>query len=78
MLRIVIKTEDCAHVVHGAASQSETHVKTFDVDLPEVEAFLSKRESSYWYANVVGIEVLASQTSTAPGAAREGASDVCP
>jgi hypothetical protein len=58
MLRIVIKTEDCVHVVHGAASQSQTTVKTFDVDLPEVEAFLITKPSSYWYSNVVGIEVL--------------------
>ncbi len=54
-LRVIIRTEyaDKAANVGGSV---DVEWKTFDIEAPEVEAFLSQKLSSLTYRQVVGIE----------------------
>lgn len=62
-LRIIVRTDDANALAHGAASNAEVTFRTFDVDLPEVEAFLLEARDSkinpFLTRTVIGIEVLA-------------------
>jgi len=58
-LRIIIRTDD-ASLAANIGGAVETQYRTFDVDLPEVEEFLSEPKSRKWaYAHrqVVGVEI---------------------
>jgi len=68
MLRIVVQTSDCGMAANIGGSV-ETTVKTFDVYLPELEAYLREYDDAkeraketklpmYWIRGVAGIEVL--------------------
>ena len=57
MIRILIETVDTSHVVHGNAPRAQVTVKSFDVDLPEVEAEL-RRVMPYGYVACGGVELL--------------------
>lgn len=57
MLRIIVKTDDAAHVVNGGADHSLASFKTFDVDLPEVEKHL-RDMTTYESRQVVGVELI--------------------
>ena len=60
MLRIIVREEDCTNIVHGGCSHPQIETKTFDVELPEVEAYLREKPSQYNYRSVLGVEVRAS------------------
>ena len=68
MLRIVVQTCDCGMAANVGGSV-ESSVKTFDAELPELEAYLREYETAksdhaahrcvlYWHRNVIGAEVL--------------------
>ena len=58
MLRLIIKTIDASHCPHVGGSPLESF-KTFDVSLPEVEAFLAGFTGfSYVNAHLVGVELI--------------------
>lgn len=64
MIRIIIKTEDVAPIVCGGGSQAEVSMKSFDVDLPEIEAFLAEprlRCATYTTRNIIGYELIESE-----------------
>ena len=59
-LRIVVREDDATMMVH-AGSAVHTRVKTFDVDIPTLEAYLREPvETHMQYVErvVVGVEVL--------------------
>lgn len=67
MIRIVVQTCDCGMAVNIGGSV-ESSVKTFDVNLPELEAHLREYEEAqtrakenkrpmYWHRSVIGAEV---------------------
>ena len=73
MIRIVVQTCDCGMAVHVGGGV-ESSVKTFDVDLPQLEAHLREYESAkekarqtkkptYWHRCVIGVEVLPNHDS---------------
>lgn len=60
MLRIVVKEVDGSHAAHVGGPNVET-VKTFDIDEPELEAYLRKKDgngNTFLWRNVVGVEIL--------------------
>lgn len=60
MIRVIVRTTDVSEVIHAGGYVHVTN-KTFDVDLPELEAFLRRDEgvkSSYATSEVIGIELL--------------------
>lgn len=40
MIRIIVEQIEMVHVVHGGAPHAPITLKTFDVELPELEAYL--------------------------------------
>ena len=58
MLRIVVKSDDAGMALNVGGSV-ETTVKTFDVDLPALESYLTEHPGAlYFQRQVVGVEVL--------------------
>lgn len=59
-IRIIVRVDDANALAHGAANNAETTFKTFDVDLPAVEAFLrgDKRLNEFVTRSVIGVELL--------------------
>lgn len=59
MLRVVCCENEHTHTVHVGGPPSITY-KTFDVDLPEIEAWLDKykdqKQHSYNVRTIVGVE----------------------
>jgi len=61
MLRIVVENCDAAMAANVGGTVHKT-IKTFDVDLPELEAHLIKHnEYQYDHSQVVGVEILKSE-----------------
>lgn len=59
MLRIIIRCEDSGAVVYGGVKNSLVQYRTFDVELPEVEKFLTVNPNTYETRQVDGVELLA-------------------
>ena len=69
MLRVVVETCDAGMAAHVGGSV-EKQVRTFDIDVPELDAFLREYTKAveaakdadtgglYWHRQVVGVEVL--------------------
>lgn len=57
MLRIIIRIDDAGMAVNVGGAV-HTAYKTFDVDLPEVEKFLTANIGSYAQAQVTGVEAI--------------------
>lgn len=58
MIRIVVQVTDAGMAAH-IGGPVQTWCKTFDVEVPELEAFLAKDpNNTYREKSVVGIEVL--------------------
>ena len=58
MLRIVAKLDSCGMAANVGGSTLSTF-KTFDVELPELEAYLrSCDDQTYMHVQVIGVEVL--------------------
>lgn len=60
MLRIVVQTDD-ASMAANVGGKVETKFRTFDIDAPELEAFLREPEGKKWQftqRQAVGIEVI--------------------
>ena len=60
MIRIIVETCDAAMAANVGGSVHRT-IKTFDIDLPELETFLREPETkalNFYHRQVVGIEVL--------------------
>lgn len=55
MLRIIVQTDDANMAAHVGGNVHTTH-RTFDVELPELEAFLSNTDT-YAQRRVIGVEV---------------------
>lgn len=56
-IRLLVRTDDAAMPSHVGGSVLTTF-KTFDVELPEVEAFLSESQGTYAHRQLVGVEVI--------------------
>lgn len=57
MLRIIVRNQHFGAVVHMEGAIAETSLKTFDVELPEIEKYLKVAEK--WTSReVIGIEIL--------------------
>ncbi len=67
MIRIVVQVADAA-MAANVGGPVQTWCKTFDVDVPDLEYFLSAADSPYREKHVVGVEVL----PLAPNAALTG------
>lgn len=55
MLRFVVRTDNCAHVVHGGASAAEVTLRSFEIDAPELEVFL-REKLDFVSRTLVGVE----------------------
>lgn len=55
MIRLVVRTDD-AGMAANVGGNVDTSYKTFDVDLPEVEAFL-RDKGKYMHIRLVGCEL---------------------
>ena len=63
MIRLVCSELDCFAVNVGG--NGHTQMKTFDVELPEVEAWLSDKSGMYIQRAFVGVEILPRKTENA-------------
>lgn len=58
MIRIIVQTDD-AGMAANVGGHVHTTYKTFDVDLPEIEAFLREpKEAGYVHRHFVGAEIV--------------------
>ena len=57
MIRIIVRTDNAGMAANVGGSVL-TEMRTFDVDVPEVDAFLRERLDTYQHRQVIGIEVL--------------------
>lgn len=57
MIRLILRTDELSAAVH-VGGPVLTSYKTFDVSLPEVEAYLSEKFDAYTTRQFVGVEVL--------------------
>jgi len=66
MLRIIVK-DDNAGMALNVGGSVESSIKTFDVDLPELEKhlreFTDAEDKRYWARQVIGVEVLVAKSS---------------
>jgi hypothetical protein len=62
-LRIIVRTDD-AGMASNVGGSVLSEFKTFDIDAPELEAFLreytgrSKTGTCFWHRQVIGVDVL--------------------
>ena len=59
-LRVIVTTTDAEAAANVGGPVHVTH-KTFDIEAPEVEAFMAEKMHSYQYRAIVGVEVLQSK-----------------
>jgi len=60
MIRVIVRTVNCANAAH-VGGPIDTDYKTFDVDLPELKKFLQEPTLNGWTYHareVVGVELL--------------------
>jgi hypothetical protein len=63
-LRIIVRTDDAGMVANVGFDCVLSELKTFDIDAPELEAFLreytgrSKTGTCFWHRQVIGVDVL--------------------
>jgi len=60
MIRVIVRTVNCANAAH-VGGPIDTDYKTFDFDLPELEAFLKEPERKKWTyttREVIGVELV--------------------
>lgn len=63
MIRVVVRRQDMAHVIHGGADGASVSFKTFDIEAPELERFLrEERIGQYETRDVMGVELLPPET----------------
>ena len=61
MIRITVKTEDVTPIVCGGGSQAAVSTKSFDIEIPSLEAFLREvkdKKLDYTTRSIVGFEVI--------------------
>lgn len=56
-IRIIVTTTDAGAAAHVGGPVHVTH-KTFDIEAPEVEAFMAEQMHSYQYRCIAGVEVI--------------------
>lgn len=56
-IRIIVTTTDAGAAANVGGPVHVTH-KTFDVQAPEVEAFMAEEMRSFQYRCIVGVEVI--------------------
>ena len=66
MIRIIVQTDD-ANMAGNVGGSVHTSHRTFDVDLPELEAFLRDGGGTYSHRQVIGVECFPQ-----PGSAQHG------
>ena len=59
MIRIICKQDDNSCLGHTGAGASVTSYKTFDIECPELEAYLHTDPRGYVYRSVIGVDLLA-------------------
>lgn len=62
MIRIIIRTDDANMAAHVQGACIETEFRTFDIEVPEIEAFMNQPRTEKWQyvsRTIVGVEVLA-------------------
>ena len=57
MLRLTVRTDDASMAANVGGAVLTTH-RSFDVDLPALEAFLREKHHSLCHRQVVGYELL--------------------
>jgi hypothetical protein len=57
MIRIVVQTDD-ASMAANVGGSVHTAIRTFDIDAPEIEAFLRADLGAYTHRQIMGVEVL--------------------
>lgn len=59
MLRVIVATTDASRAAHVGGPVQVTY-KTFDIDAPEVEAFMAQAypRNQFWDRTLVGVEIL--------------------
>lgn len=56
-IRIIVTTTDAGAAAHVGGPVHITH-KTFDIEAPELEAFMAEQKRSFEYRCITGVEVL--------------------
>lgn len=69
-LRVIITTSDATAAAHVGGPVNVTH-KTFDIEAPEVEAFMRESMSEFCNRVLVGVEIIESDALKST-AAKEG------
>jgi hypothetical protein len=59
MLRIICRTDDAGMAANVGGSVCTEH-RTFDVELPELEAWLREPQGTYGHRQVTGVELVGS------------------
>lgn len=57
MIRIVVQVTD-AGMAANIGGPVQTWIKTFDIEMPELERFMLDRSGKYQERSIVGVEVL--------------------
>lgn len=58
MIRVIVRETDYQAAAHVEGMAASVSFKTFDVDLPELERYLTKLPSTWLERQFVGIELL--------------------
>lgn len=71
-LRVIITTSDATVAAHVGGSVNVTH-KTFDIEAPEVEAFMREGMNEFSNRVIVGVEIIESAALKSTAAKEGGA-----
>ena len=61
MIRLIVKIDD-ANMAANVGGSTQTTYRTFDVNIPELEQFLTKPDNDYQVRILVGAEIKLSDT----------------
>ena len=56
MIRVIVQTDN-AGMAANVGGNVHTSLRSFDVDMPELEAFLREDQGTYGHRQVIGVEV---------------------
>ena len=62
MIRIICRVNDCTLMAAGANECPSVTHKTFDVELPELERWLTTAPTQHVYRDFIGIEIFPAAT----------------
>lgn len=66
MIRVIVRESDYSAAAHVEGMAASVAFRTFDVELPEIEAYLTKPPSTWTDRQFVGIEIVPTPATIPP------------